>query len=115
MEVPLAGRAVRIDDARPGGASEHRLPVVGGHGAAFAAAVPEEVPGAFRRARSRCERLLEPAVLGRGVVGDDVHDDVESVLVSAREERVEVVEGTEEGIDIAVVRHVVASVALGER
>ena len=107
VQVPLAVR-----HARPGRASEDRLPVVR---RGVAVAVAEHVPRPLRGSRSGGERLLEPLVLVGGVVGNEIDDHPEPETVGAGEHRIEVVERAEERVDVAVVGHVVARVLLRGR
>ena len=107
VEVPLPVR-----HAGPRVAAEHRLPVVGRLGAVRSAAVAEEVAGPLRAARRRRQRGLEPRVLARGVVGDQVDDHLEPELVGPGQQRVGVRQRAEERVDVAVVGDVVAVVVL---
>ena len=115
VQVPLAGRAVGLDDARPGRAAEDGLPVVRRLVAARAAAVAEEVAGALGAAGRGGERRLEPFVLVRRVVGHQVDDHADAAGVRLGEHRVEVGERAESRVDVAVVGDVVAGVALRRR
>ena len=75
----------------------------------------EQVASPLRGAGRRGERLGEPRVLVRGVVGHQVHDQSQPEGVRCRHELVERVEVPEERIDLTVVRHVVAGVDLRRR
>ena len=112
VQVPLAGLAVGLGDARPRGAAEDGLPVVRGQLAVLAAALAEHVALALGRARTGGEGGLEPLVLVGGVVGHHVDDDLEVELVGARDHRVGVGERAEDRVDVAVVGDVVAGVGL---
>jgi len=112
VQVPLAGLAVRLGHAGPGGAAEDRGPVVRGQLAVLALAVAEHVAVALGRAGARGQRLLEPLVLARRVVRHEVDDDPESELVRAVAQGVEVGQRAEDGVDVAVVGDVVAGVLL---
>lgn len=81
-----------------------------GEVAVRAPAVAEDVAVAFGGAGACCQRGLEPLVLVRGVVGDDVHDDLDAGLMRGAGELVEVVHGAELRVDVAVVVHIVAAV-----
>ena len=74
VEVPLARGAVGVLGARPGDVAEVRRPAVGRQAAVRAAsgAEPEAVPE--RRSGAGGQGRLEPRVLVRHVVGDDVDD-----------------------------------------
>ena len=100
----LAGRLVE----RPGRAAELGNEVVGraAVGRRIAPHVPVAMRGAARRAR-----VEEPRVVRRGVVGDEVQQDPDPALVCRGDQRVEVRQGAEHGIDVAVVGDVVAEVA----
>ena len=112
VQVPLAERAVGLDDAGPCGSAEDGLPVVRRHVAGKSPAVAEEVAGALAAARRRRESLLEPRVLVGRVVRDQIDDDPDAALVRLREHLVEVGQRAEERIDVAVVRDVVAGILL---
>ena len=112
VEVPLAGRSVGLGDPRPGWPPEDRAPVVRRLGTIFALPLPEHVPRPLGRAGPGGERGLEPGVLARGVVRDEVDDDLDPELVGPCHERFEVLEVAEEGVDVAVVGDVVSGVVL---
>ena len=61
---------------------------------------------------TRGARLDEPRVLVGRVVDDQVHDEAHAPLVDVREQAVEVLERPEHGVDVVVVRDVVAVVGL---
>ena len=117
MQVPLrvgcseAGGVGVLVDARPGGPAEDGAPVVR-RLLAVRLAVAEHVAGTLGAAGACGERSLEPHVLVRGVVGDEVDDDAEAERMGALEERVEVCEGPEERVHVAVVGDVVPAVGL---
>ena len=115
VQIPLAGRAVGLRHALPHAAAEHRLPVVRRQLAVLAAAVAEDVARALRAARRRLERLLEPGVLVGGVVGHEVDDHPDAAGVGGCQHLVEVGQRAEQRVDVAVVGHVVAGVALRAR
>ena len=113
VQVPLTGGSVGIGRARPGGAAEHRLPVVRGQFARRALAVAEKVARTLRATGPGGERLPEPDVLVARVVRDQVDDDPDAAGMRGREHLIEVGQRAEERVDIAVVGHVVAGVLLG--
>ena len=112
VQVPLPGVPVGLGDSGPGGAAEDGLPVVRRLRPALAAAVAEEVPRPLGRAGTGGQRGLEPRVLVRGVVGHQVHDDPHPQFVGASDQRVGVLQGAEERVDVAVVGDVVPGVLL---
>ena len=57
--------------------------------------------------------LQEPRVLVAGVVGHPVDDDPEAAVVGLGDQAVEVGEGAEQRVDVAVVGHVVAEIGHG--
>ena len=67
------------------------------------------------RSRFGVARLLEPGVLVRGVVDDELGDDADAALVRRLDERLEVVERAVGRVDPAVVRDVVAVVTQRRR
>ena len=99
VQVPLLRRLV----VRPRATHrlERRAPVV--------RLVAPHVPVALRVV-ARGPRLDEPRVLVGAVVGDEVDDDLDVARVRALEQHVEVAQGPEERIDVAIVRYVVAEV-----
>ncbi len=113
VHVPLAGRAVRFGDAFPGRSAEDRVPVRRRQLAVGALAVTEDVAFARRRALRRRECLLEPFVPVRGVVGDDVRDQLDAGGVQGFGHLIEVRQGAQLWVHVAVVVHVVA--AIGQR
>ena len=112
VQVPVAGGAVSVGRARPGGAAEHGVPVIGRQLAVVARAGAEDEAVALGRAGAGGHGLLEPLVLARAVVGHEVDDDAQAELVRTVAQGVEVVEGAEDGVDVAVVGDVVAGVLL---
>lgn len=105
VEVPLA-----VGQPGPGRAAEFGDPVVGRLGAVGAAAGPEDVTLAFRAAGARVQCRLEPDVLVGGVVGHDVGDDADPVLVGFGDELLGVGDRAEQRVDGAEVGHVVTAV-----
>ena len=97
---------------RPGRAAEDGAPVVGRQVAVGSESVAEQVAAALRRAGAGGQRLPEPRVLARGVVGHEVDDDAHSEVVRPGEQGVEVAEIAEQRVDVAVVGDVVAGVLL---
>ncbi|GGW94003.1 hypothetical protein GCM10010353_06680 [Streptomyces chryseus] len=112
VEVPLARSAVGFDDARPGGAAEHRPPVVGRLLAVRAPAVGEVEAGAGHAAGAGGQCLAEPDVLAGAVVGDDVQQHLDAEPPGGGDQQVELGEITEDRVDVAVVGDVVAVVVL---
>ena len=113
VHVPLAGRAVGLGDALPGGAAEDGFPVRRRELAVFALAVAEDVAVAGGGAARGGQGLLEPFVPVRGVVGDDVGDELDARGVQRGGHLVEVRQGAELGVHVAVVVDVVAAVGEG--
>ena len=105
VQIPLA-----VGHPGPGTAPEHRLPVGGREFAVRAASGAEDVTVPGGGPGTRPQRLLEPPVLVRGVVGDDVDDDLQPEPVRLGGHPVEVVERAQARVDIAVVGDVVAAV-----
>ena len=91
----------------PGRAAEHAQPVVGR--AAARRGIAPQVPVASRVGAARAG-LEEPGVLVRGVVGDEVEQHPDPARVGGLDEAIEVGEGAEDRVDVAVVGDVVAEV-----
>jgi hypothetical protein len=108
VEVELA-----VADRLPGRTAEAGLPVVRRPVPVRTGAVPEEVALPFGRARAGREGGAEPGVLLGGVVGHQVDEDPQVALVQSGHHRVEVGQGAEPGVDVAVVTDVVT--AVGQR
>ena len=113
VQVPLAGRPVGLRHAGPGRSAEVAAPVVGRFVPRRSPTLAEQVAGPLAAAGWCGERGLEPGVLVRGVVGDEVDDHPEPEGVGLGDHGVGVGQGPEAGIDVAVVGHVVAGVGLG--
>ncbi len=110
VQVPLAGRAVGLADAGPGGAAEDAAPGVGWLVAVLAQTVAEQVPRALTAARRRGDSGLEPRVLVGRVVRNQVDDDAQAEPAGLRQQGVGVRQGAEERVHVAVVGDVVAGV-----
>ena len=112
VQVPLAGRAVRVGGAGPGRAAEDGLPVVRRQLAvrAPAGAEPEQV--ARGRAGAAVKRLDEPRVRVGAVVGHHVDDDADAERVRLADQLLGLGQRAEDRVDGAVVGHVVAGVGL---
>ena len=108
VEVPLAGGLVE----GPGGCGqiECRHPIVGW--GSVRTGVAPDVPIAMPAPGAR-SRVGEPGVLVRGVVGYPVDDDPHPEGVGIVDQPVEVVQGPEGGVDVAVVTDVVPEVDHG--
>gem|GEM_PF-2622416 len=108
-------RAVVELPSRPG---EDRAPVVrlGARiaGAHAVARGPPPVPIALGVVRGGT-RLDEPRVFVRGVVDDEVHNELHPALVDGRQQRVEKLQRAERGVDVPVVADIVAGVVLRRR
>ncbi|MCY1228535.1 hypothetical protein D9M72_408560 [compost metagenome] len=112
VEVPLPGPAVRLRDSCPGGSAKVRLPVVGRLFTIGSQAVPEDKHVTFRTASGGGEGSLESGVLVRAVIGNEVHDHPQLQAGCLHHHGVEVGQGAEQRIDVAVVADVVAGVLL---
>ncbi|MCY1238581.1 hypothetical protein D9M72_513260 [compost metagenome] len=110
VHVPLARRAVRFGDALPGGTAEDGVPVRRRQLAVLAQAVTEDVAFAGGGAPRCGECFLEPFVPVRGVVGDDVRDELDAGLVQRGGHFGEVLQGAQLGVNVAVVVDVVTAV-----
>jgi hypothetical protein len=110
VQVPLAGAAVGLLHPGPGEPAEDGLPVVRRLGAVRARPVAEDVAGPLAGTGPGGQRLAEPRVLVAGVVGHQVDEDADPQLVRPGDELVGVGERPEQGVDVAVVGHVVAGV-----
>jgi hypothetical protein len=110
VQVPLA-----VVQPGPGGSAELAAPVVRRTRRAVgpAAARPHVVPRPLGAARRRLPGGAEPLVVDGGVVADQVDRHPQAVGVGFRDERVEVLEVAEHGVDGARVGHVVAVVGHG--
>ena len=108
VQVVLAGRLVQL----PGRAAEVRQPVV--RRPAVRRRVGPDVEVAVARVAPR-RRVDEPRVAVARVVRDQVEQHRHVALAARRDERVEVRERAEVGMDVAVVRDVVAPVVVRRR
>ncbi len=113
VEVPLPRCPVGVDRAGPGVAREVGDPVVRHLGSVVAPPRSEPEALALRGTGPGGQRRLEPAVAVGDVIGDDVDDGADAELQSFGDEGLCLLEGSEGGVDRAVVGDVVA--AVGER
>ncbi len=108
VHVELAGGGV----VGPGVAAEVGLPVVGQprlRRAVAGGGVGPDV-GVALGVVAAAAALHEPGVLVRGVVGHQVEDDAQAAAVGLGQQAVEVGQRAEQGVDVAVVGHIVAEV-----
>ena len=112
VQVPLVRLAVGPDDPRPGRSAEVGLPVVGRLVPLGAAAVAEDEHVPLGASGGCGQGGLERRVLVRAVVGDQVHDDPQAQAVGLGHHDVEVAQGAEDRVHVAVVADVIAGVAL---
>ena len=110
VQIPFA-----VANRLPRRAAEGRLPAVGGQLPVLAPARAEDVAVALRRAGARCERCAEPFVLGRRMVGHDVHDHLHAGGVGGCSHLVEVFERAQARVHVAVVRHIISAIDKGRR
>ena len=110
VEVPLPGLPVRFHDPGPGRSTEDALPVRRWLASAPPAALAEEVAQTLRTAGAGRQRVDEPGMPVRRVVGHDVEQDPEAKLVRLGDQGVGIGQRPEQRIDVAVVGHVVATV-----
>lgn len=112
VQVVLPARLV----VGPGRAGEERAPVVGlRSGCTGLLAGPgrtPDVPVAHGARGAAVARGREPGVLVGRVVDDQIHDQLHAALVDRGEQPVEVVQRTEERVDVLVVADVVAVVGV---
>ena len=104
VQVPLA----LFRDVCPCAAAELALPVIGR--GVRVAVLPDVVIFVLGVA---CECLLEPLVFGRGVVKHHVQHHADIARLGLAAQRLKVLHRAESGVNIAVIGHVVAVIALG--
>src|SRR6185436_3129229 len=120
VEIRLLGReAVKVPLAvtgrRPCRSPEKRLPVVGWMLAARADAVAEEISITFWGTTAGGEGLRKPGMPIGSVIGHDVDDHIDVGGMQRRDHRVEVNQGTEPRIDVAMIINVVTTVGKRRR
>ena len=101
VEIPLA-----VVGARPGRTSKDGSPIRGG----LVAVVDEVETVSFGASRFGGERSLEPFVVPRAVVWDEVDEHLDAQLVCLSDHRFGVRERAEVGMDVSVVGDVIAAV-----
>ena len=110
VQVPL----VQAGHVLPGVAAKLAVPVGGRLSGvvrrSIGCRVDELVVREVLRVSSEC--ALEPLVRGRGVVEDHVEHDLQTACLCLASQLVKVLHGAKDGLDGAVVRHVVAVVIL---
>ncbi len=113
VQIPLARFAVRLDDPRPRRPAENGLPIVRRLSPSGSASVAENVAVASSAARLGGKRLAEPRMLRAGVVGHQVHGDLDAALMRGGDQSFQCGQAAEQRIDVAWVRHVVAVIGHG--
>ena len=106
---------IRLRDRVPGPVRHLGVLEDDAHAAVPVVAVAPDVVVALRARRGTSARCLEPGVLVGGVVDDQLGDDLEPARVGGRQEGSELVERAVVGMDVEVVRDVVAVVAQRRR
>ncbi len=104
MEIVLAPTGLPA----PGGAAEHREPVVGRR--AIGTRIAPHVPVAALVGAARAARA-EPGMLVGGVAADEVDQHLEAEHMRARDQPVEILQRAEHRVDRAVIGDVVAEIA----
>jgi len=107
VQVPLAGGAIGFGDPGPGRAAEHRHPIVRRECPADPAAVAEQVALPRRAARATGQCRTEPRMLRAGVVGYQIHGDLDAGAVRGIDQPVQRGHAAEQGIHITRVGHVI--------
>ena len=105
VQIPLA-----ILHALPGRASEPAGPVGRRQFSVRAAPVAKDVPIACGRSARGVQRLLEPGMPAGGVVGHEIDDHADMPVVRGGDHTGEILHGAQQGVDVAVVGHVVPAV-----
>lgn len=69
--------------------------------------VPEDVPVPLHRTRLGLDSRPEPLVVVTGVVGDDIDDDLNVLLLESGHHGVELGQGTDTRVDVSVVGNII--------
>ena len=110
MQIPLPRLPVGLLGTRPCRPTELTHPVIRWVGTISSATVTEHVTisdGGPWRGR---QRILEPRVLIGGVIGDEVEQNAKTQVMRLDNQCFGLGQGTEYGVDVAVVRDVVAGI-----
>src|SRR5215472_13688550 len=97
---------------RPRRSPKSRNPVI--RRLTSALAIPPNVPVAVGSC-ARALRILEPFVLIRSVVGDEIQNDADATMIGFGEQVIEITERAVHGVNVLVVRDVVAEIYLRGR
>src|SRR5262245_8513709 len=103
MQVVLAGSRL----ARPGRSAELRQPIVGRRSVGLA--VAPDVPVAHRIGARRAA-FEKPRMMFRGVIGNEIENDIAFSCVGRMKKPVEIIHRSEQMIDVAVVADVVPEI-----
>ncbi len=106
MQVILPGTLIEL----PGRAAKPARPVIGR--TTIRSRVAPDVPVAFLVGAAGT-RLLKPGMLIGGVIGHKVQDDLEVALVGLVQQGVQVLQGSEERMDIGVIANIIAKIGHG--
>ena len=110
VHVPLARGAIWLGDAGPSGRAEVADQLGWANLTVLTLAVAEDVAVALRRALWCLECSLEPFVLVARVVRHDVNKDTDACGVQGLEHGVELFEGSDARVDVAIVGNVITAV-----
>ncbi len=105
VQVPLA-----IINLSPGRFTEGGNPVAGRLRTVWPFPFTEDVALTFFRPATSGKSFLEPHVQVRGVVWDDIYNNLDSAVVKSFDHCVKVLKGPKTGVDVAVVGNVVPAV-----
>ena len=112
VQVPVVrGCPIIKNQTRPSGTVKDAPPVARRLVGRLPASGANHVAGPRGRSGLAREHLAPPAVIAAGVVGNDVHDDAQSALVTGGDQSIDVGQSAETLIDISVVGDVVAAIA----
>ena len=113
VQVPLAGGSVGLGDPGPGRATEDARPVVRRLRAVVTSSVSKDVAGSLGATAGRRQGRSEPRVLAAGVIGHQIHRDLDVARMSFVDQRVEDLQVAEQGVDVTRIRHVVPVIGHG--
>ncbi len=105
VQVPLA-----IRHPGPGWPAEGGRPLGRRQLAVFAPPIPEDVTVPLRGAGAGRQGRLKPRVMVGGMVGNYVHHDLEPPAVGGLHHGVEIVHGSQPGIDRPVIVHIITAI-----
>ena len=110
VKIPLAGVTVRFGHSRPGWAAEGRAPLIRGKLTVFSLPLAEMEELALAATRACRNGSLEPLVIVRAMVRDDIDDELDLGGVQGLGHLVEIGKCADARIHVPIIVHVITAI-----